>query len=468
MYYCDECGWQDASVDKIDKCPKCGGEVRQDEDVLDTWFSSQLWPFATQGWVDGDPNEELKKYYPTQVLSTARDIMGLWVARMVMASEYCMRDIPFEHVLIHPTVMGADGKPMSKSRGNGVDPIDLINDFGADAMRFGLLTQVTGTQAMRFDKQKIETSRNFANKIRNASRFVLMNMEDFSEDEAKPVAKTAVDKWILSRLAKLVQSVDKAYETYDFGEITKDLYSFFWNEFCDWYIEFSKSRLNGSDAEDKKACQNNLLFILDTSLRLLHPIMPFVTEEIYQELPLKKEQKHLMMSAWPNFADLKSFIDDDAEAEVVNVCVCVGSVRSIRARYGISPKQALDVVVKPKDDKLVNLISAQENLIAKLANTSEFSVDKAAKKPEQSSVVVANNLEIYIILKGLVDFEAEKARLTKEMDVLSKDEAMFSKKLSNPGFLKNAKPEVVEKDKAKLAKIQENLERLKSQIKELG
>lgn len=466
MYYCQDCDWSDASMDKIEKCPKCGGAVTQDEDVLDTWFSSQLWPFATQGWADGDPDGDLAKYYPTQVLSTARDIMGLWVARMVMASEYCMNQIPFEEVLIHPTVMGADGKPMSKSRGNGVDPLELIADFGADAMRFGLLSQVTGTQAIRFDKQKIETSRNFSNKIKNASRFVTMNLEGFECSEPVPNSENAVDKWILSRLANLVKTVDEAYKTYDFAEVTKALYTFFWNEFCDWYIELSKGRLN-SDTQDKVICQNNLLFVLVTALKLLHPIMPFITEQIYQDLPIAKDAKHIMMSAWPDFADFECFIDPSAEQSIGVVCDAVGSVRSIRARYGISPKTDLSVIIKPANDNLVSLINSQAELIKKLANIADFNVDSSAVKPESSSVVVGD-LEIFVILDGLVDFEAEKARLQKELDAAKKDEAMFSKKLSNPGFLNNAKPEIIAKDKAKLAAIQENISRLSSQINELN
>ena len=393
--------------------------------------------------------------------------MGLWVARMVMASEYCMKQIPFEHVLIHPTVMGADGKPMSKSRGNGVDPIDLINEYGADALRFGLLTQVTGGQAIRFDKQKIENARNFANKIRNAARFVMMNMEGVSPHEIVPNTEKDVDQWIMARLAVLVERVETAYKTYDFGEVTKALYTFFWNEFCDWYIEFSKSRLNGTDEEDKRVCQDNLLFVLEMSLRLLHPIMPFVTEEIYQQLPMEHETKHLIMAAWPDASAFASFRDEASEVSIGLVCDIVGSARSIRARYGISPKQELEVVVKPKDNKLADLISSQVDLIKRLANTSELSVDEKAAKPNQSSVVVANGVEIYIVLEGLVDFDAERKRLTKELDALKKDEAMFSKKLSNPGFLQNAKPEVVEKDKGKLAKIQENISLLEAQIKEI-
>lgn len=467
MYYCDECGWQDASLDDIDTCPKCGAKTRQDEDVLDTWFSSQLWPFATQGWADGDEKGELAKYYPTQVLSTARDIMGLWVARMVMSSLYCMDEIPFEHVLIHPTVMGADGKPMSKSRGNGVDPIELINNFGADAMRFGLLSQVTGAQAIRFDKQKIENSSNFSNKIRNAARFVMMNLEDFNETDIKPQVKMPVDEWIFSRLANLVKTIDTAYETYDFAEITKALYTFFWNEFCDWYIEFSKGRLNGDDAADKLACQKNLVYILDIALRLLHPIMPFITEQIYAELPITKSADFLMVTSWPDLDELAQFINIDAENAIKIVCDTVGTVRSIRARYGISPKTELNIVVKPADEKFATLIEPQKNLIAKLAKITNFEIDLNADKPASSSASVIGGLEIFVILEGLVDFEAEKARLKKEFDKISKDAEKFEKKLSNPGFLKNAKLEIIEKDKAKLADMKDKLEKLEKQIAEI-
>ena len=232
MFYCDECGWEDALLEDTDTCPVCGAHVRQDEDVLDTWFSSQLWPFATQGWPEHPEN--LDGVYPTQVLSTARDIMGLWVARMVMSSLYFTKEIPFQDVIIHPTVMAADGKPMSKSRGNGVDPLKLMQDYGADGMRFGLLMQVTGAQDLRFNESKLESSRNFSNKIRNAARFVMMNLEGYTPGEPNP--STLADKWIFSRLATLIKTLDEAYASYEFGDITRELYAFFWNEFCDWYI----------------------------------------------------------------------------------------------------------------------------------------------------------------------------------------------------------------------------------------
>ena len=286
----------------------------------------------------------MKQAYPTRVLSTARDIMGLWVARMVMASMYCTDTIPFEHVIIHPTVMAADGKPMSKSRGNGVDPLRLMEDYGADGMRFGLLMQVTGAQDLKFNEAKLESSRNFANKIRNAARFAMMNLDDYEPGAPEPV--TPVDRWIFSRLAGLVARVDKAFENFEFGEITRELYSFFWNEFCDWYIEFSKARLAGSP-EDRAACQRNLVFVLDQALRLLHPIMPFVTEEIYQQLPIDRSAApYLIVAAWPDAASLARYVDADAERAIDLVCETVSAIRSTRARYGISPKTELSVVAK--------------------------------------------------------------------------------------------------------------------------
>ena len=467
MYYCDACGWQDASVDGMDSCPQCGGPVRQDEDVLDTWFSSQLWPFATQNWAEeGMGAHDLAEYYPTQVLSTARDIMGLWVARMVMASEYCCDEIPFKDVIIHPTVMGADGKPMSKSRGNGVDPVKLMEDYGADGMRFGLLMQVTGAQAMRFDYQKIESSRNFANKIRNAARFVLMHLDGFEPGE--PELVTPADRWIFSRLANLVAEVDEAFDRYEFSDITRALYGFFWNEFCDWYIEFSKSRLSdAADPADRRACQRNLVFVLDQALRLLHPIMPFITEEIYQEMPVKTGGDMLIGAEWPDAEALAVHRDEASERAIELVCEVVGAIRSSRARYGISPKTALPVAVKAASHD-VELLVAQSSLVCALANVEDLAVSADAVKPAEASVSLGSGIEVYTILSGHVDFSAEKARLEKEQGKVAKDVAKLEKKLSNPGFLAKAAPEIVAKDKAKLEELSDKLARLQSQIAELA
>ena len=466
MFYCDECGWEDASVEDVETCPVCGKPVRQDEDVLDTWFSSQLWPFATMGWTEeGMDAPQMKQAYPTQVLSTARDIMGLWVARMVMASMYCTDRIPFEHVIIHPTVMAADGKPMSKSRGNGVDPLRLMEDYGADGMRFGLLMQVTGAQDLKFNEAKLESSRNFANKIRNAARFVTMNLDDYVPGAPEPV--TPADRWIFSRLAGLVARVDEAYGNFEFGEITRELFSFFWNEFCDWYIEFSKARLNGSP-EDRAACQRNLVFVLDQALRLLHPIMPFVTEEIYQQLPIyRTEAPYLIVAAWPDADALAQYVDADAERAIDMVCETVSAIRSTRARYGISPKTQLAVAVKAGEDDIARL-EAQRGLIEGMGNVASLQMAADVEKPAESSVTLAPGLEVYIVLSGLVDFEAERARLEKERVKLAADAAKLGKKLSNPGFLAKAAPEIVEKDRAKHAEMTDKLARVEAQLAELG
>jgi len=463
IYYCDNCGWEDACMEDVHECPNCGAATRQDEDVLDTWFSSQLWPFATQGWPQ--TNEELEREYPTQVLSTARDIMGLWVARMVMSSMYCTGQIPYHHVIIHPTVMGSDGKPMSKSRGNGVDPVQLMADYGADGMRFGLLMQVTGAQDLKFNESKLESSRNFANKIRNAARFVGMNLDGYEPGE--PVLSTPADKWIFSRLAKLVAAVDKAYDGYEFGEITRELYRFFWSEFCDWYIELSKPRL-AVEGEDRAAAQRNLMFVLDQALRLLHPIMPFVTERIYGELPFAKEADSLMMTPWPDAQELAKYIDEDSERAISMVTNAVSGVRSTRARYGISPKTPLEVVVKAQSQDAYDVFASQQELFSALANATVAQGGVGVEKPAESVLVLAPDLEVFVVLSGLVDFAAEKARLEKELATVEADRAKFSKKLSNPGFLNNAKPEVIEKDRAHLAELEDRFTRISAQLADIG
>ena len=468
MFYCDECGWEDASVEDIEACPVCGKPVRQDEDVLDTWFSSQLWPFATMGWTEeGVDAPEMRAAYPTQVLSTARDIMGLWVARMVMASMYCTEQIPFEHVIIHPTVMAADGKPMSKSRGNGVDPLRLMEDYGADGMRFGLLMQVTGAQDLKFNEAKLESSRNFANKIRNAARFVMMNLDGYEPGE--PAPSTPADRWIFSRLAGLVARLDAAFDGFEFGEATRELYAFFWNEFCDWYIEFSKARLGaGADPADRLACQRNLVFVLDQALRLLHPIMPFVTEEIYQELPIDREgAPYLIGAAWPDAQELAKYADAEAERAIEMVCETVSAIRSTRARYGISPKSELAVVVKA-DEADAALLEAQRGLIEGMGNTASLAIGAQVEKPAESSAVLGAGLEVYLVLSGLVDLDAERERLAKEQAKLAADAGKLEKKLSNPGFPAKAAPEIVEKDRAKHAELADKLARVEVQLAELG
>ena len=477
VFHCEDCGWEDALMEDTDVCPKCGGHhVSQDEDVLDTWFSSQLWTFATQGWPEHP--ERLEGHHPTTALVTARDIIALWVARMIMSSTYFLKEIPFKDVVIYATILAKDGTRMSKSKGNGVDPMDLISMYGADAMRFNLLTLVTNNQDVRFDADidkktheligspRTESARAFVTKIWNASRFVLGNLDGFTPGEPRVVSQA--DAWIFSRLAKLSAEVTKDVETYQFGEMARELHAFFWNEFCDWYIEFCKASLR-EEGDARLQTQRNLVYVLDNALRLLHPAMPFVTEAIWENVPhAEGEAPALMMAKWPEPESLASLVDEESERAVSLLCDVVSAVRSTRARYGISPKQELPVVLRAGFEN-AHVLEGLKSQIVSMARASELSiVPSDAHKPAESACVVAHGCEVYCVLTGLIDFEAERARLTKERTTLQKDEAKFAKKLSNPGFLAKAAPEIVEKDTAKLAELRDKLARVEEQLAELG
>ena len=477
VFHCEDCGWEDALMEDTDVCPKCGSHhVAQEEDVLDTWFSSQLWTFATQGWPEHP--ERLEGHHPTTALVTARDIIALWVARMIMSSTYFLKEIPFKDVVIYATILAKDGTRMSKSKGNGVDPMDLISMYGADAMRFNLLTLVTNNQDVRFDADidkkthellgspRTESARAFVTKIWNASRFVLGNLDGFTPGEPRAVSQA--DAWIFSRLAKLSAEVTKDIETYQFGEMARELHNFFWNEFCDWYIEFSKASLR-EEGDARLQTQRNLVYVLDNALRLLHPAMPFVTEAIWENVPhAEGEAPALMMAKWPEPESLASLVDEESERAVSLLCDVVSAVRSTRARYGISPKQELPVVLRAGFEN-ARVLEGLKSQIISMARASELSiVPSDAHKPAESACVVAHGCEVYCVLTGLIDFEAERARLTKERATLQKDEAKFAKKLSNPGFLAKAAPEIVEKDTAKLVELRDKLARVEEQLAELG
>ena len=477
VFHCEDCGWEDALMEDADVCPKCGSHhVVQEEDVLDTWFSSQLWTFATQGWPEHP--ERLEGHHPTTALVTARDIIALWVARMIMSSTYFLKEIPFKDVVIYATILAKDGTRMSKSKGNGVDPMDLISMYGADAMRFNLLTLVTNNQDVRFDADidkkthellgspRTESARAFVTKIWNASRFVLGNLDGFTPGEPRAVSQA--DAWIFSRLAKLSAEVTKDIETYQFGEMARELHAFFWNEFCDWYIEFSKASLR-EEGDARLQTQRNLVYVLDNALRLLHPAMPFVTEAIWENVPhAEGEAPALMMAKWPEPESLASLVDEESERAVSLLCDVVSAVRSTRARYGISPKQELPVVLRAGFEN-ARVLEGLKSQIISMARASELSiVPSDAHKPAESACVVAHGCEVYCVLTGLIDFDAERARLTKERATLQKDEAKFAKKLSNPGFLAKAAPEIVEKDTAKLAELRDKLARVEEQLAELG
>jgi valyl-tRNA synthetase len=470
VFYCDSCGWTDALEDDPDCCPQCGAAIRQDADVLDTWFSSQLWPFATFGWPsDAQAEKELAAYYPTQVLSTARDIIFLWVARKVMSSMYFLDgQIPFEDVIIHPTVLDKFGNIMSKSRGNGIDPLELIERFGADVMRFGLAAQVTGSQDMKFDAEKLSVYRNFATKIFNAARFVQMNLDGYvaADGRVQPAALTDADRWILTRLARVASIANDVESRFEFGVQTKALYGFFWNEFCDWYIELSKTQLAG-DPESRQATQQNLVYVLDIALRLLHPYMPFLTEQIWLELPHGDTRPSLMVALWPEDSELTDLIDVESERSIDLLCRVTAAVRSTRARYRISPKQALNVSVRCSSEEAVRdsrMLLEQSEALAKLAQIADFSVGADVVKPAFSVVEVQDDLEIFIVLEGFIDFDAERARLKKDLKEREAESERLQKKLQNPGFLAKAAAEVIARTEEESEKLTMTIASLNAQI----
>jgi valyl-tRNA synthetase len=383
-----------------------------------------------------------------------------------MSSKYFLDEIPFHDVYIYATVMNAEGRRMSKSLGTGVDPLDLMDHYGADGMRFGLMLQVTGNQDIKFSEEKLLSSRNFANKIWNASRFVLMNLGDYTPGD--PAAETVADAWILSRLADLAARVDEGLLTYEFGETARTLYDFFWNEFCDWYIELAKDRLNAGGA-GRLTVQRNLVFVLDQALRLLHPMMPFVTEEIWQKLPHAEPDvaPSLMVASWPDPAALAAWRDEDAEASIAAVQDAVTAVRAVRARYSVSPKTSLDVIVKASGAQAM-LLENQAALIRSLAGVGQLTVGADVAKPAHSATAVAAGSELFIPLEGLVDFAHERARVEKELAAVVMEMQRLAAKLGNPGFLAKAAPEIVEKDRGRAAELADQATKLEGQLRELS
>ena len=478
VFYCEDCGWEDALMDDVDVCPKCGGHhVHQDENVLDTWFSSQLWTFATQGWPDD--TTELAEHHPTRALVTARDIIALWVARMVMSSLYFTHEIPFHDVVIYPTILAKDGSRMSKSKGNGVDPMDLMRMYGADAMRFGLLGLVTTNQDVRFDADidkktkeflgspRTEAAKAFVTKIYNASRFVLSNIEEGFE-RLDPKVQSNADAWIFSRLGKLVRDVPTLLDEYLFADYARALYSFFWNELCDWYIECCKAPMR-AEGPQRAQVLSNLLFVLDASLRLLHPVMPFVTEFIWRQLPhcADETSEMLMLAAWPKPEDYEGWIDEEVERSFELLRAVVGAARSTRARYAISPKQELNVCVRAAEQDCARL-QAQLATVCEMGRLSNLTVGVDVAKPAGSVMSVESGLEMFIELAGLVDLGAEVARLTKQVEAQKKELAGVEKTLSNPGFVAKAAPEVIAAKQERKAALAESIAVLEAQISELG
>ena len=486
VFYCEDCGWQDALMEDIDVCPNCGGHhVRQDEDVLDTWFSSQLWTFATQGWPDHP--EQMCGHHPTKVLVTARDIIALWVARMVMSSLYFTGEVPFHDVYIYATILAKDGSRMSKSKGNGVDPMDLMERYGADAMRYNLLTLITTNQDVRFDANidkkthalidspRTEQAKGFVTKVWNASRFVRMNLDGYVP--GAPKAETPEDAWMLSRLARIVRESTEALEAYGFGDYARNIQSFFWNEVCDWYIELCKGRLLDGGGAERLQVQRNLVFVLDVSLRLLHPVMPFVTEKVWDALPAsglgraaadgEGDARFLMLAAWPEPADFKTFVNDVAEHDFELAKSLVSVVRSTRARYRLSPKEELDVAVRASVEDCA-VLEAQHDFICGVGRVGALTVSVGQQKPEGAVSVVDGGLEVFVVVGGLVDLAAEVAQLRKGLAKAEGELAGVTKTLGNAGFVAKAAPAIIERKRSQQAELEQTVERLKVQIADLA
>ena len=467
VWYCEDCGLEVCATEDPLTCPTCGtNHLLQDPDVLDTWFSSGLWPFSTLGWPEKTP--ELEQFYPTSVLVTARDIIFFWVARMIFMGLEFKNEVPFPKAMIHGLVLDAQGRKMSKSLGNGVDPIEVIDQYGADTLRFMLITGNTPGNDLRFHPERLESTRNFTNKIWNASRYVLLNLEDYEEGPRGEL--TLADRWILSRYASTVEKGTEALENFDLGEGGRLLYEFIWNEFCDWYIELTKPRLfNKNNESDNKqvlarhTAQSVLLEVLEGTLRLLHPFMPFLTEEIWQALPVPGDS--IMMQSWP---ELPAYQDAVAEGNMTLLMEAIKAIRNIRAEMKVAPGQKVEILILAPAALQRAVIETGKADILKLAGGASVELfETLAEKPSQAASAVLEGVEIYLPLKGLMDLDKEVARLEKEISLATLDQQSLEAKLSNPGFTGKAPAQVVAKERERLEGIVARAAALEERLREL-
>lgn len=459
VWYCDDCGEMSASRTDLEKCPKCGStHIHQDEDALDTWFSSALWPFSTMGWPDN--TGLLKQFYPTSVLVTGYDIIFFWVARMLIMGMEFMKEIPFEKVFIHGLVRDSQGRKMSKSLGNGIDPLEVIEKYGADTLRFMLITGNTPGNDMRFYWERVEGTRNFANKIWNASRFALMNMEGYDKD-AELAPYTLADKWILSRLQDTVKDVTGLLERFELGEAGRAIYDFIWSEVCDWYIEIAKPRLYNKEAAAERAtAQHVLATVLVSAMKLLHPYMPFITEEIYQCLP--HEAESIMISKWP-VAD-ESLVDPEAERGMNAIMDSIKAIRNMRAEVNANPGKKIPAIMLVSED-LREVVAHNDSYIKLLGGIDNLELRPLnGEKPENAMAAVVTGIEVYLPLAGLIDVEKETQRLSKELAAMEKDLQRAGGKLNNAGFLAKAPEDVIAKERAKYEELSGKIEAVKKRM----
>jgi len=459
-WHCDSCGEVTVLREDPVVCAKCGSrDITQDPDVLDTWFSSALWPFSTMGWPDDTP--ELRKYYPTAVLVTAFDILFFWVARMIMMGIKFMGTPPFSDVYIHALVRDAEGQKMSKSKGNVIDPLVMIDKYGTDAFRFTMAAMAAQGRDIKLSEERIEGYRNFCNKIWNAARFIHMGLGDF---EAGPLDKADIeslpDRWIISRMNEVAEEVDRALGEYRFNDAASALYQFIWHEFCDWYLELIKPALYGEDAEAKRRTLNVLVGVFERTMRMLHPFMPFITEEIWQSLPLTGRTGSIMVAEYPVKDD--AFTDRKAEAEIKVLMDIITGIRNIRGEMNINPSVEMPAKVRALDSNAEALLKEVSGYVQRLARVKDLEVSASLERPRKSAVAVTPDAEVYVPLEGLVDVDSELARLRKEIEKAEKEMAPFEKKLSNESFVSKAPPDVVEKTRG----ILEELSQKKAKLEE--
>ena len=455
VYYCDDCGEMTVSREEIKVCTKCGKPVRQDEDVLDTWFSSALWPFSTLGWPDKTP--DLDYFYPTTVLVTAYDIITFWVSRMIFSGLKQMGEKPFSDVLIHGIVRDGQGRKMSKSLGNGVDPLEVIDEYGADSLRYSLVNGIAAGGDIRYSVDKMESYRNFMNKIWNASRFVLMNCENVKIKNIEDVKLTLADKWILHELNSTVQEVTKNLDKYEVGLAAATLYDFIWSQFCDIYIEMSKTSLYSDDENKRADTVSVLLYVLTSILKLVHPFIPFITEEIYDNLPVK-DAEDIMISSYPEYT--RKHVYSKAAGEINAVMKAIKSIRALRKEMNVSQTKKTAIYIVPSDGK-EKMLKETAVYIEKLANGNEI----VFGKPEVKSVSVVSDIaEFYIPLGELVDVKKEVERLTKELENTENEITRAQGKLNNAGFVAKAPAQLIENEKAKLQKYIDLKEKIELSI----
>ena len=457
-WYCADCGEITVSKEDVKCCTHCGSNnIEQDPDTLDTWFSSALWPFSTLGWPE--ETEDFKHYYPTNTLVTGYDIIPFWVMRMMFSGIEQTGEVPFDTVLIHGLVRDPQGRKMSKSLGNGVDPLEVIAEYGADALRFSLATGNSPGNDMRYIPERVEASRNFANKIWNAARFILMNLEN---DEIIPLNtdKLALeDKWILSKYNTLVADVTENLDKYELGLAVQKLYDFIWDVFCDWYIEIAKARLNGENEEAKNTARSVLVYVFTNTLALLHPFMPFITEEIWQSMPHTGDA--LMVTEWPNYSDEFNFAKEEADFE--KVMAVIKAVRNRRAEMNVPPSRKAKVQIATA---FADTFKAGKAYICRLGYASEVEIGDDFDS-EGAVRVITDDATVYMPMKELVDFTAELARLNKDLKKANEDKEFFEKKLNNQGFLAKAPAQLVEQQKQGLAKVLEKIKMIEDSIADI-